>query len=56
MKLLLTIEKDKGKLWGRITYKRNLITDYASSIGALEKKMTKPAERFSWCQQSSVFT
>ena len=38
-KLLLIIEKDKGKLWGRVTYKNNLITDYAGSIGALEKKI-----------------
>ena len=41
MNFLLTIEKDKGKIWGRVTYKKNLITDYASSIGALEKKMAK---------------
>ena len=40
-KILLVIEKDKGKLWGRIKYKNNLITDYASSIGALEKKMAR---------------
>jgi hypothetical protein len=46
MKILLTIEKDKGKLWGRITYKGNLITDYASSIGTLEKKMTKLLKNF----------
>jgi hypothetical protein len=41
MNFLLTIEKDKGKLWGRIIYKKNLITDYASSISTLEKKMAK---------------
>src|SRR5215831_8051536 len=41
MRFLLTIEKDKGKLWGRITYKDNLITDHAGSVKALEKKMTK---------------
>jgi hypothetical protein len=46
MKLLLTIEKDKGKLWGRITYKNNLITDYASSITTLEKKMAKLLKDF----------
>ena len=40
-KLLLIIEKDKGKLWGRVNYKNNLITDYASSIPSLEKKMAK---------------
>ena len=46
MNFLLTIEKDKGKIWGRITYKKNLITDYASSIGALEKKMAKLLKDF----------
>lgn len=46
MKILLTIEKDKGKLWGRVTYKNNLITDYASSIVSLEKKMTKLLKDF----------
>jgi hypothetical protein len=46
MKILLTIEKDKGKLWGRVTYKNNLITDYASSISALEKKMAKLLKDF----------
>ncbi len=46
MKILLTIEKNKGKLWGRITYKNNLITDYASSISALEKKITKLLKDF----------
>ena len=40
-KLLLIIEKDKGKLWGRVNYKNSLITDYASSIPSLEKKMAK---------------
>jgi hypothetical protein len=46
MKILLTIEKDKGKLWGRVTYKSNLITDYAGSITGLEKKMTKLLKDF----------
>ena len=45
-KILLIIEKDKGKLWGRVNYKNNLITDYAASIPALEKKMTKLLKDF----------
>ncbi|MEI9944901.1 MAG: helix-turn-helix transcriptional regulator [Chitinophagaceae bacterium] len=40
-KILLIVEKDKGKLWGRINYKNNLITDYATNIPSLEKKMAK---------------
>ena len=46
MNFLLIIEKDKGKVWGRINYKKNLITDYAGSIGALEKKMAKLLKEF----------
>ncbi|HLG38221.1 MAG TPA: helix-turn-helix transcriptional regulator [Chitinophagaceae bacterium] len=53
MKVLLTIEKDKGKLWGRVTYKNNLITDYAGSISALEKKMTKLLSDFHGVQKIS---
>ena len=45
-KLLLIIEKDKGKLWGRVNYKNNLITDYAANIPALEKKMTRLLKDF----------
>jgi hypothetical protein len=40
-KIVLIIERNHNKLWGRVVYKNNLITDYANSIGALEKKMTK---------------
>ena len=46
MKLVLVVEKDKGKLWGRITYKDNLITDYARNMEVLEKKMTKLLKDF----------
>jgi transcriptional regulator with XRE-family HTH domain len=53
MKILLTIEKDKGKLWGRVTYKNNLITDYAGSISALEKKMTRLLKDFHSIQKVS---
>ena len=45
-KILLIIEKDRGKLWGRLTYKNNLLTDYAASIPALEKKMAKLLKDF----------
>jgi hypothetical protein len=41
MKLLLIIEKSKGKLWGRVHYKENLITDFAANIDSLERKMKK---------------
>lgn len=46
MKLLLIIEKSKGKLWGRVNYKDNLITDFASSVDVLEKKMRKLLKDF----------
>ena len=46
MKFLLTIEKDKGKLWGRVTYKDNLITDNARNVDTLEKKMAKLLKDF----------
>ena len=45
-KLLLIIEKNKGKLWGRVTYKNNMVTDYANNIGALEKKITRVLKDF----------
>ena len=45
-KIVLIIEKDRGKLWGRLTYKNNLLTDYAASIPALEKKMAKLLKDF----------
>ena len=46
MKLLLIIEKSKGKLWGRVNYKDNLITDFATNIDTLEKKMRKLLKEF----------
>ncbi len=40
MKIPLVIERGEGKeLWGRVEYKGNLITDFASSISELEQKM-----------------
>ncbi len=52
-KLLLIIEKDKGKLWGRLNYKNNLITDYAANVPALEKKMTKLLKDFHGVQNAT---
>jgi hypothetical protein len=46
MKLKLIIEKSKGKLWGRVNYKDNLITDFATNIETLEKKMRKLLKDF----------
>ena len=62
-KLLLIIEKDKGKLWGRVKYKNNLVTDYASSIGSLEKKIAGVLKdfhgvgkvSFKYCYDLTVF-
>ena len=50
MKVLLIIEKNKGKLWGRVNYKDNLITDFASNIDTLEKKMRKSLKDFARIQ------
>jgi ribosome-binding protein aMBF1 (putative translation factor) len=46
MKLLLIIEKSKGKLWGRVNYKDSLITDFATNVNTLEKKMKKLLKDF----------
>jgi len=46
MKLLLIIEKSKGKLWGRVNYKDDLISEFATSVDALEKKMRKLLKDF----------
>ncbi|MFI5185287.1 MAG: helix-turn-helix domain-containing protein [Chitinophagales bacterium] len=46
MKLLLIIEKSKGKIWGRVNYKDNLVTDFAANIDALERKMKKLLKDF----------
>ncbi len=55
MKLLLIIEKDKGKLWGRVTYKKNLVTDFAGNITSLEKKMTKLIKDFHRVEKISFY-
>ncbi len=40
VKISLIIERGEEKvLWGRVLYKGNLITDFASSISELEQKM-----------------
>lgn len=46
MKLLLIIEKSKGKLWGRVNYRDNLITDFASNVNTLERKVRKLLKDF----------
>ena len=41
-KIPLIIERGEDeKLWGRINYDDNLVTDYANNIPALERKMKK---------------
>lgn len=45
-KIVLIIEKDKGRLWGRVTYKNNLIIDNAANVPALEMKMAKLLKDF----------
>jgi len=46
-KISLIIERgEDAKLWGRINYDDNLITDYANNIPALERKMKKLLKDF----------
>ena len=46
MKLLLIIEKNNGKLWGRVNHRANLITDSATTIENLERRMRKLLKDF----------
>jgi hypothetical protein len=46
MKYVLIIEKSKGKFWGRIYIKQNLIVTEATSIEILERKMKKVLKDF----------
>lgn len=46
-KIKLIIEQGKdNKLWGRVEYGDDLLSDYASSIPVLERKMKKLLENF----------
>jgi hypothetical protein len=47
-KIKLIIEQGKdGKLWGRIEHGDNLLTDYASSMAVLKRKMKKTFRKLS---------
>lgn len=46
-KISLIIERgEDSKLWGRVNYDDNLLTDYANNIPALERKMKKLLKDF----------
>jgi len=45
-KIPLILEKDGGKIWGRVTIGDNLIIDNASNISLLEKKLKKVLKNF----------
>lgn len=46
-KINLIIEKgEDGKLWGRVNFRNNLITDFASTVEMLERKMSKLIKDF----------
>lgn len=46
-KINLIIEKgEDGKLWGRVNFRNNLLTDFASNVEGLEKKMCKLVKDF----------
>lgn len=46
MTVQLILEKDGGKLWGRVLYDENLIVDSAITVQALEKKLRKVLKDF----------
>jgi transcriptional regulator with XRE-family HTH domain len=45
-KLQLILEKEGGKLWGRVSIDGNLVFDSAASLEALEKKLKKALKDF----------
>ena len=45
-KLQLILEKDRGRLWGRVTVGENLVVDTATSLQALERKIRKALKNF----------
>ena len=46
MSIQLILEKDAGKLWGRLLYDENLIVDSATTLPSLEKKLRKALKDF----------
>ena len=47
IKINLIIEKSEdGKLWGRVDFRNNLMTDFAATVEMLEKKMRKLIKDF----------
>ena len=46
-KINLIIEKgEDGKLWGRVNFRNNLLTDFAPTVEMLERKMRKLIKDF----------
>ncbi len=45
-KILLVLEKEKNKIWGRVSINDNLLFDSANSLSVLEKKMKKAIKDF----------
>ena len=46
-KINLIIEKgDDGKLWGRVNFRNNLMTDFGCTVEILKKKMSKLIKDF----------
>lgn len=45
-KIKLIIEKQNGKLWGRVLIKENLLFDSATSLPLLEKKLLRVVRDF----------
>ena len=54
-KLTLIIEKShQGLLWGRTTYKNNLLVEKASSVEALERKMKRLLSDFHDMEKANI--
>ena len=45
-KLPLILEKDRNKIWGRVTVGNHLIVDHANNVTLLEKKLKKALKDF----------
>jgi len=46
MIIQLLLEKEGGKLWGRLSHDENLIVDSATTLQTLEKKLRKALKDF----------
>lgn len=53
MTIQLVLEKEGGKLWGRVSYDDNLIVDSATTLQTLEKKIRKLLKDFHQVEEAT---